>query len=85
MKRSDLVDVAVPMAAFFEQEDEARPEEALKRRQDASRQLLRQGFSPQEVEALYGKVLPEEAGQRQAPRADAEAYAPVPLAAFLRR
>lgn len=61
MRPSDLVDVAVPMAAFFEREDEARPEDALRRRREAARRLLDDGFTPAEVEALYGKASLQEA------------------------
>jgi len=72
MRPSDLVDVAVPMAAFFEREDEARPEDALRRRRDAARRLLDDGFTPAEVDALYGK-----ASLQEATGADAASPAPV--------
>lgn len=82
MKRADLVDVAVPMATFFSEQDEAHPEDVLRRRREAASRLLTEGFSREEVEALYGKVLPAERPSVRAVRMDDP---PPQMAAFLRK
>lgn len=52
----ELVDVAVPMARSFAEEDARRPEGVALRRREAAERLLRYGFTREDAALLYGDV-----------------------------
>jgi hypothetical protein len=61
MSENGLVDVSVPMAAYFERKDEQSPEAVRLRQLAAANRLIASGFSRDEVFALYPglRVRPE--------------------------
>ena len=82
MSDSDLVDITVPMARFFREEDEQNPDQVIERRRKSALRLMENGFSRQEVTKLYGDVLDPAPRQHAAVE---ESHDVSQMAAFLRR
>lgn len=80
--RRCLVDVTVPMARSFEEEDDRNPAGVTERRRAAARRMLENGFTKEEVAKLYGDASGTAPRSR---RIVEEVPADYPMAAFLRR
>lgn len=81
MSETGLVDITVPMARSFREEDERNPDQVIERQRKSALRLMANGFTRQEAIKLYGNVLDPAPRQVVAIEADHE----MPMAPFLRR